>query len=47
MRLSPEAARAYAAEHGRALETRGVQVHTDDWERSEADTLCALALVIG
>jgi hypothetical protein len=44
MRLPIAVAREYAAQHGSELEARGVVVHSDDWERWEADELAALAL---
>lgn len=44
MRISPEQAKGYAANHEAALLEQGVAVHTDAWERAEADELCALAL---
>jgi HK97 family phage portal protein len=44
MRLPVSVAREYAAQHGSELEARGVVVHSDDWERWEADELAALAL---
>jgi HK97 family phage portal protein len=44
MRLPVAVAREYAAQHGSELEARGVVVHSDDWERWEADELAALAL---
>lgn len=44
MRISLEQAKTYAAEHEAALVAHGVSVHTDAWERAEADDLCALAL---
>jgi hypothetical protein len=49
MRLHPDVARAYAAQHGASFETNGAAVVLDDeayagWERVEADELTALAL---
>jgi len=44
MRISIETARGYAAQHGSELELKGIVVHTDDWERYEADELSALAM---
>ena len=48
MRVSMPMARAYAAQHGSEIEATGVGLITDavgdDWERWEADELCAVAL---
>jgi HK97 family phage portal protein len=49
MRLPPDVARAYAAQHGTELATHGAAVLLDDdayanYERAEADALTALAL---
>jgi hypothetical protein len=49
MRLAPVTARAYAAQHGSVLEANGAKDFLDDrayeeYERYEADELCALAL---
>lgn len=44
MRLDIVTARAYCAAHGTALETEGLPVITETWERDEAEELVALAL---
>ena len=44
MRLPMTVARGYAAEHGSALETKGVVILGDEWERDEAAVLAGLSV---
>lgn len=44
MRVPIDQAREYAAHHGEQLDAKGLVVHTDEWEREEADALAFLAV---
>jgi HK97 family phage portal protein len=47
LRLHPDVARAYAAQHGSEVESKGVAWLSDGWERHEADELALLAVTEG
>jgi hypothetical protein len=44
MRIDLSIARAYAAQHGTALQAHGIVIFDEHWERREAEELAALAL---